>query len=196
MTAQCTGDCIGDQKFNTAQNKPPKACEVAFSYMRHHSIKHFEKVCFATPSSFCILLMMHSYNWSFQAFSCLWAGCHGELPYFSCLRNSPEESAREQSSHRQGTQTRQLQSEVCEAAFSCQSLDGRTQLNIFSSLFRTSNMAKAVFSSEAEKKFHELWSGTLRNLDKTMMSRAEKVALYDEEFELVCEGNKFYRGVH
>ena len=37
-------------------------------------------------------------------------------------------------------------------------------------------MGRAVFSSEAEKKFLELWSDTLRNLDKTMTSRAEKVA--------------------
>ena len=37
-------------------------------------------------------------------------------------------------------------------------------------------MGRAVFSCEAEEKFLELWSDTLRNLDKTMTSRAEKVA--------------------
>ena len=37
-------------------------------------------------------------------------------------------------------------------------------------------MGRAVFPSEAKKKFLELWSDTLRNLDKTMTSRAKKVA--------------------
>ena len=37
-------------------------------------------------------------------------------------------------------------------------------------------MGRTVFSSEAEKKFLELWSDTLGNFDKTMTSRAENVA--------------------
>ena len=54
-------------------------------------------------------------------------------------------------------------------------------------------MGRAVFSSEAEKKFLELWSDALRDFDKTMTSRAEKVAYVTKRLNSYI--NWLYRGV-